>query len=237
VDELLSNYTDQSIIVENNGNEDASIEVTQDIENNGGKVWENDSGLMKLTTQASTTIAFQFHVNAGADVDWYLDGQLHTESSNNAIFFFDDSTSKVIEIRGADVLVGAWLEMTGKQLVGVVDLSSMEMASARIDFSNNALLTQVILPRSDQDMDQCMAYGTGISDLRLDKLPGLVNFNAVQIRMGDCPNLNTDNVARNILSVDHNSSTGRQFWYNGSTPKLSSELVTAMQANGWTLVP
>jgi len=126
--------------------------------------------------------------------------------------------------------------MLGKSLTGTCDLSAMTSAAARIDFSTNPNLTRVILPRTEGIMDQLMGYGSGISELRLDKLPGLVNSASIQIRLGDCPNLDTDATAKHLLAIDTNLVTGRQFWVNGTTPELDPAIKTLLQNNNWTVV-
>jgi len=223
-------------IIENKDNAPAEPQHIALITDAGGKVWEQDSGIMKFYTNSRVTTAFSLFVNSGADVNWYLNGVLHTAASNTATFFFTDSEVKEIEVRGGDINQGQWMSMTGKSLVGKCDLGAMIGAAARIDCSNNPELTEIVIPKSSGVMDQGMFFNTGLSDIRLDKLTGLINSPNVQIRCGDCPNLDTNLVAKRILSIDKNENTGRQFWVNGSTPDLSGELLLALQENKWTVV-
>ena len=224
------------MILENDGNVDADLTNAGLIAAAGGHVWETDRGFLRFLTTASVATGFTFFINAGADVDWYENNVLAASNTNNHTFFFTDASVKEIAIRGGDVADGQWMSMTGKSLTGIIDLGAMVGAAARIDFSDNPNVTEVILPMSTGIMDQCMAYNTGITTLRLDKLPGLVNSASIQIRMGDCPNLDTDSVVRNILAIDTNLVTGRQFWTNGTTPNMDPALKVTMQAQNWTVV-
>lgn len=236
IDEFLNYIIDKGLNIENKGNEDVSIKISQEIEAYGGKVWENDVGICKFQTTAPTTTSFTFFINAGADVDWYLDGVEHTSNSNNATFNFTDSSIKTIEIRGTDVSQGKWLVTNSKSLTGTFDLSAMINSSARIDFSDNPDLTEVILPRTSGVFDQLMGFNSGITTLRLDKLTNLINSPNIQIRLGDCPNLNTNSVVNNILLIDADLVSGRQFWTNGTTPNMSSKLKIQLENNNWTIV-
>lgn len=225
-----------NLVIENNGNAPVPTAIKSAVETAGGVVWQDNVGIMSFYTTASVATNFNIFINSGAAIDWYQDNVLVASSTNNHTFFFTDSSVKFIQVRGADVNQGQWLSMTSKSLTGTVDLSSMVSAAARIDFSNNPNLTEVLLPQSSGVMDQCMGYNTGISTLRLDKLPGLVNSSNIQIRLGDCPNLDVDSVAQNILRIDTATATGRQFWINGTTPDISTPEYDALIANGWTVV-
>lgn len=237
VDDMFSQVIEKTnLTIENNGNADINLEQSVAIENLGGVIWETTSGILKFQTNASVTTAFNMFINSGADVDWYLDGVEHTVNSNIATFLFTDSSVKTIEVRGTDVNQGDWISMVSKSLTGTFDMSAMTSAKTRIDFSGNTDLTRIILPRTNGVMDQLMGYNSGISELRLDKLPGLVNSANIQIRLGDCPNLDTDTTALNLLSIDTNLVSGRQFWVNGTTPALDPTIKSQLQANNWTVV-
>ena len=234
VDELLSPVKDVGVIVENKGNASPSDEVKASIEAAGGTIHQDTSSLMRFQTDSAVTTAFQFFVDSGADVDWLLDGVLHTADSNTATFFFTDASVKTIEIRGTNVSDGHWLGLNSKSVVGTADLAAMTNAQSRIDVQNNPNLDAVIFPDSVGVFDSFFGMNTNIRSLRFDKLPNMVNSNSVQLRCNNMPNLNTDDAARNILKVDTASNTGRIFFIS-SSPPLDSGLQADLVANGWTI--
>ena len=226
----------EPIVIENLNNAPANLTDAGLIDNAGGHVYEDDAAYLKLQTDSAVATSFVFFLNAGPAISWWQDGVEVASGVNNFTFQFTNNSVKHLRIGGADVADGKYMIVASKSLVGTFDMSSMTSAAFRIDFSNNPNLTEVILPNTSGIFDQLMAFNTGITSLRLDKLPGLIGSINIQIRLGDCPNLDTDSVVRNILAIDDGIPTGRQFWTNGTTPNMSASLKLEMQANNWTIV-
>ena len=226
----------EPIVIENKGNAPANLTDVGLIDNAGGHVYEDDAAYLKLQTDSAVATSFVFFLNAGPAISWWQDGVEVASGVNNFTFQFTNNSVKHLRIGGADVADGKYMIVASKSLVGTFDMSAMTSGAFRLDFSNNPNLTEVILPRTNGIFDQLMAFNTGIASLRLDKLPGLVNSQSVQVRVNDCPNLNIDQAVRNILSIDTGTPTGRVLFASGTTPVMDPELKQQLIDNLWTVV-
>jgi len=224
----------EKVIIENNLNADANTTEAGLIETAGGKVWQNNVGLLSFQTNADSPTSFIMNMKGAAKCDWALDNTVVATNVNNHNFVFTDDSIKTIGIRGDNVAEADYILLSGKSLIGTFDMSPMLTAAFRIDFSDNPNLNELILPQTDGEFDRLDGSNSGITLLRLDKLPGLINKKNVRITLTDCPNLDTDSVALNILAVDLASVNGRKLFLSGSPP-LSIELQTQLQSNGWTI--
>ena len=224
-----------NMILENDENAIADPASIALIQGAGGQVFEIDKAYLSFETDASVATGFQIHIHAGANVNWYENNVLEASNTNNHVFFFTDGSVKTIRVGGDDVANANYILLGSKSLTGTCDLSAMLAASFRIDVNSNPNLTELILPNSEGIFDQLLAYNTGITTLRLDKLPNMVNSQSVQLRLNNCPNLDTDSVIRNILAVDLGVETGRILFIGGTTPIADPALVIDLQNNGWTV--
>ena len=223
-----------NMILENESNAVADPTNAAFIEGDGGKVWQNNVGLLSLQTNADSPTSFVMHMKGAAKCDWALDNTIVATDINNHNFVFTDDSIKTIGIRGDNVAEADYILLSGKSLIGTFDMSPMLTAAFRIDFSDNPNLNELILPQTDGEFDRLDGHNSGITSLRLDKLPGLINKKNVRITLTDCPNLDTDSVALNILAVDLANVNGRKLFLSG-IPPLSVELQTQLQSNGWTI--
>ena len=224
-----------NMVLENDENSIADPASITLIQNAGGQLYEIDKGYLQFQTDAAVATGFQMHIHAGANVNWYENNALAAANTNNHTFFFTDSSVKTIRVGGDDVANANYILLGSKSLTGTCDLSAMLSASYRIDVSANPNLTELILPNSEGIFDQFLGYGCDLRNVAFQKLPNMVNATSVQIRLNDNLNLETNQVVRNILSVDKGIAAGRILFLS-NTPALDTELRDELILNGWSVV-
>ena len=236
MDDIITTLPNKAIVVESLGNDLISPEVQVQFEADGGSITQDtEQSVLRLYTKADSSTNFTMQTFNSALSDWYLEGILTFTDDNNVTFAFTGTDTKKVEVRLDNLTDGKEINLTNKDLVGTLNLSHMVNMEGQINLGINPELTEVLLPESDGEFVSVSAFATGIVDLELDKIPGCINNDNVIISLSSCANLNTDAVARRILSVDTATNTGREIDFSGSTPTLDLGLHADLLANGWVV--